>query len=1258
MKTSISRRLSSSGGCERKRVVARPLAYVCIHPSLTPCGFEPTVRIRMKLFSVLLSATALAPASFAAAVMTPVASFEIKEALPPGAKITALEVAPAVVKLHGCYDAVQLLVTATLADGGRLDVTRFAAYQMGGAVGAVTATGQMSPLANGKAQLTATLGGKSVKVPVEVVDFDPNQKVNFIRDVNPVIAQLGCSAGACHGAKDGKAGFKLSLRGYDPIYDVRSLVDDHAGRRVNFASPDDSLMLLKATGAVPHEGGQRTKFDDKYYRILRAWIADGAKLDLAAPRVTGIEVSPKDPVLQAIGSKQQMRIIATYADGRKRDVTAEGFIESGNTDVATTERGGLVSTLRRGEAPILARYEGNYAATIVTVMGDRSGFAWKEPEKWNKIDEFTAAKWQRMKILPSGLCSDEDFLRRVYLDLTGLPPTSEEVREFLADTRATRTKRDAVIDRLIGAPDYVDHWANKWADLLQVNRKFLGEDGTKLFREWIRQEIASNTPYDQFAKKILTASGSNRENPAASYYKVLRTPAETMENTTHLFLATRFNCNKCHDHPFERWTQDQYYQMSAFFAQVDLKKDPDGGNKTIAGTAVEGAKPLFEIAYDKAEGEMKHDRTGQITPPEFPFPAKFALTQENPTRRDQLAGWITSPDNRYFALSYVNRMWGYLMGVGLIDPLDDIRAGNPPSNPELLQWLAQEFIQGGFDVRRLQRLICQSRTYQLTLGTHKWNADDRTNYSHAMARRLPAEVLFDAVLRVTGSIPNFPGVKAGTRAAQLPDSGVDVPSGLLASLGRPARESACECERSSDIGLGSVMALLSGPAVSGAINDPKNEIARLASAVPDDRNLVDEIFLRTLNRHASEKETAGTLAAWKTIGGEHAQLTATLTEREKWWAPIYAQKQAERERSLAQAAAAVGARTEEIAPQVAEAARKREEKIAAEATALVAYEETLAAKLGRFVKSLDDCRLATPWTPLALLTTKANNNTVLSKLGDGSYLASGPSTGVQDYVITAESKVGNITGLLLEVLPDESLPGFGPGRAAGNFVLSELLVKWGDKAGKRSQKDAEFKGARADHTQKDYDVEGAINGKAEGGRDGWAIGGKVGEPHYARFKFAQPIGEAAGTSLTITLQQRFRDGFSIGRFRLWVTAAADPLELGVPENVAAVVRTPAADRTEEQTQILAGYQRATDLTLLKKQQALAKAKLPLPEDPALVVLKTTLATAELPVPIDPKLVQLRADADMSATQLANQRLTGAQDLAWAIINTPAFLFNR
>ncbi len=320
--------------------------------------------------------------------------------------------------------------------------------------------------------------------------------------------------------------------------------------------------------------------------------------------MTKIEVFPVNPVVQRIGSKQQLRVLATYASGEVRDVTREAFLESANSEVAVAGRAGLITAVRRGEAPILARFEGNYASTTLTVMGDRTGFVWTDPPTYGKIDELVAAKWKRMKILPSGLCTDAEFLRRVYLDLTGLPPTADDVRKFLADTRDSRVKRDELVDRLIGSPDFVDYWTNKWADLLQVNRKFLGVEGSVAFRNWIRAQVAANTPYDKFVRAIMTANGSNRENPAAAYFKILRDPAATMENTTQLFLAVRFNCNKCHDHPFERWTQDQYYQTAAYFAQVGLTADPASKGRMIGGTDVEAPKPLFEVVADTGKGEV------------------------------------------------------------------------------------------------------------------------------------------------------------------------------------------------------------------------------------------------------------------------------------------------------------------------------------------------------------------------------------------------------------------------------------------------------------------------------------------------------------------------------------------------------------------------------------------------------------------------------------------------------------------------------
>ncbi|MEO1999542.1 MAG: DUF1549 domain-containing protein, partial [Planctomycetaceae bacterium] len=739
------------------------------------------------------------------------------ESLPAKAKLTALTTNPKQVVLSNRYETVQLLVTSLRANGDSIDTTRMVHAQFAKPLATISRGGMLQPLADGETTLTLSLAGQSVVVPVRVEGLGSNPEVNFVQDVAPVLSKLGCNQGICHGAKDGKDGFKLSLRGYDPLFDTRALTDELSSRRVNMASPDNSLMLLKSAGAVPHVGTRLTGPGETPYEIIRRWIANGAKLDTDTPRVSSIELLPKNPVVQTLGTRQQMQVVATYSDGRRLDVTHLAFIDSGNTDIAEVTSGGLATVLRRGEAPILARFEGAYAATTVTAMGDRSGFAWKPMPANNFIDELVYEKLKRVKTLPSGLTDDAEFIRRVYLDLIGLPPSATELRAFLADQRATQVKRRELVGKLVGSQEYVEHWTNKWADLLQVNRKFLGPEGSADFRKWIRKEVSDNTPYNEFAHKILTAAGSNKQNPPASYFKVLRNAQDMMENTTHLFLAVRFNCNKCHDHPFERWTQDQYYETAAYFAQTRLKKDPVSGKREIGRTAVESGKPLFEIVEDAAKGEIQHARTGAVTAPRFPYESPH----DNPaktTRRQQLAAWITSPHNQYFATSYVNRVWGYLMGVGIIEPIDDIRAGNPPSNPELLNHLTTYFIEQGFDVQKLIQRICESNTYQRSIRTNRWNEDDSINYSHAIARRLPAEVLYDAIHRTMGSITKLPGVPAGTRAAQLPDAGVKLPSGFLATFGRPARESACECERSSGMQLGPIMALVSGPIVGNAIS--------------------------------------------------------------------------------------------------------------------------------------------------------------------------------------------------------------------------------------------------------------------------------------------------------------------------------------------------------------------------------------------------------------------------------------------------------
>jgi hypothetical protein len=887
-------------------------------------------------------------------------------------------------------------------------------------------------------------------------------------------------------------------------------------------------------------------------------------------------------------------------------------------------------------------------------MGDRTGFVWHPPETWSRIDELVAAKWQRMKIEPSELCSDADFLRRIYLDLTGLPPGSEEVRAFIGNTAPLREKRDAVIEKLIGSPEFVEHWTNKWCDMLQVNSKFLGGEGVRLFRDWIRKEVEANTPYDQFVRKIITANGSNKENPAASYWKILREPAEAMENTTHLFLATRFNCNKCHDHPFERWTQDQYYHLGAFFAQVQLTDDPASGAAKIAGTAVENARALYEVVKDKQEGEMVHIRTNKVAEPQFPYESK---RETNGSRREQLAAWMTSADNRYFAASYVNRLWGYLTGVGIIEPLDDIRAGNPPTNPELLEYLTKEFVQHGFDARHVIRLICKARSYQLGMATNKWNEDDKINYSHALARRLPAEVLYDSVLKVTGAPGRLPG---GVRANQLPDSGLDLPSGFLANLGRPARESSCECERKSDLGLGSVMALLSGPAVADAIGDPANHFAKLVSAEPDDAKLVDEIFYRVLNRPATEADVKKTIDSWNRLDAEHAALAGTLEAKEKEQVPIIAKAEADRVAAIDAAKKELARFEAEIVPRLAEADKKRLADLAAAEQAAKDYtEKSLAAVQANFEATVPAARTYTGWTPLDLAEVRATNGIELTKQPDGSVKAGGARPKGTEYVVKGDTKLAGITGVLLEVLPAADEGAFGPGRAAdGNFVLGELGVKVGDFGGSAATV-LKLTGAVADFSQQNFEVAKAIDGKRGDGNNGWAVSNQFGVPHYAAFQLEKPVGDAEkGIRFRFEMHQPREGGFAIARFRIWITTSNYPLNVGLPALVGEALKVPPQIRTKEQQAAIAAYWNENDPELRKRRLAAGKLQLPLPTDPGIIQRREAIAKAEAPIKFDPKLVQLRQDMEQSKTQIANKRLTGVQDLAWALINNPAFLFNR
>jgi hypothetical protein len=1089
---------------------------------------------------------------------------EATETLPSGAKVVRLEATPTTIDLKHPYDYRQILVTAKLESGETIDATRLAPLSAPADLVKISPTGLVRPVKDGDGIISMSLAGHSVQIPVRVRGQKEKYQVSFVRDVMPALSKIGCNQGTCHGAADGKAGFKLSLRGYDPLFDYRALTDDLEARRFNRAAPDRSLMLLKTTGGVPHVGGVLMQPGEPYYELLRTWIAEGVRFDPDSPRVQRIVVEPKDPLLPLPGMKQQLRVIAHYSDGSSRDVTAEAFVESSNTEIATVDKAGLVTGVRRGEATMLARYEGAYDASTVIVMGDRSGFVWQAPPIHNRIDTLVYEKLKQLKIQPSELCTDEEFIRRVYLDLTGLPPSPEEVRQFVADARPTRVKRDELVDRLVGHPEFVEHWTNKWADLLQVNRKFLGEKGAAVLRQWIRSAITSNMPYDQFVRTILTAGGSNIDNPPAAYFKILRDADSAMENTTQLFLAIRFNCNKCHDHPFERWTQDQYYHLAAYFAQVGRKEDPAYQGQRIGGTDVEVPKPLVEIIYDQKGGEVKHARTGQIVTPSFPY-VHAGLPPSQGTRREQLAAWITSKDNPYFARSYVNRLWAYLLGVGLIEPIDDIRAGNPPSNPKLLDYLTEEFVASGFNVQAMFKLICKSRVYQHSIATNRWNADDEVNYSHALARRLPAEVLFDSIYRALGATTKLPGLPAGARAAQLVDSAVPVPGGFLELFGKPPRESACECERSSGMMLGPVLNMVNGPVVAEAIRDPNNRLARWVREIRDDRQLVEEIFLAILCRRPTEAQIQIGLNALKAAQADYDRLVAMTQKRR---------------------------------------------------ADLAAFEATLPAKFDAWEKQYSQPIV---WTPLDLEGFQAATGSTFAKEKDGSVWVSGGQLNKPElYSFRAKTRPQGITAIRLEVLSDPRLPNKGPGRASnGNFVLNELRLRVSPASGqdKTTSHEVKFSDASADFSQGGYDVRSAVDGN-EG--TGWAVSPQTGQSHEAIFILDKSLTGDGEWILSFELDQRYPDRqHTIGKFRISVTTHPEPKRQPLPAPVAAALAIPKEKRTPEQQATIVKYLRSMDPELARLEKAVR----------------------ESPPPPD-------------------VRLVGAQDLAWALINSPAFLFNR
>jgi len=664
-------------------------------------------------------------------------------------------------------------------------------------------------------------------------------KVGFVRDVEPILNKVGCTQGTCHGAAKGKNGFKLSLRGYDPEYDYRALITDLSGRRFNRTDPARSLMLLKPTAQVPHGGGLRFEIGSAYYNTILQWITEGTDFgDPVSATVAKLEVTPPEILFDKPGPNRQLAVTAHYADGSTREVAKEAIYTSNTPTIAEVSDSGVVTSVRKGEAAMLVRYEGKLAVVNVTALTEKQDFKWSGFPENNYIDKYVAAKLQRVKILPSDLTTDAEFLRRVSYDLIGLPPTVEQIRAFVADKTENRQKRSRKIEELMARPEFVDHWSLKWGDLLQVNRARLGDKGMWAFRDWIRESVSSNKPYDRMVRELLTARGSTYQNPPANFFRFTRDPKVAMETTTQLFLGVRMVCAQCHDHPFEKWTQNQYFQLTAFFGAVGIKDGMDSNE---------------EIIYDKREeAEIHHPKDNRVVPAKFLFGGENIKPQEAHLR-EALADWLTSPSNDLFGKSMANRIWSYFFGRGIIEPVDDIRASNPPVNPQLLDALTKDFVDHGFDLRRLIRTIVNSRTYQLSFHANAWNDDDESNFSHAAPRRLTAEELYDGLYIATGTKPFLRELPKDFTAEQFPDPSFGK-GGFLDLFGRPERQTSCECERRSDVSLVQALNLVNGSTIAEAVSDEDGRVSKLILRGASDKELVEELYLAALGRPPDGRE--------------------------------------------------------------------------------------------------------------------------------------------------------------------------------------------------------------------------------------------------------------------------------------------------------------------------------------------------------------------------------------------------------------------
>ena len=768
-----------------------------------------------------------------------------------------LEITPSRLTLDGAGERGRAFVTAVKADGTRVDVTDRARFQLSAPVATVLGEGRIAAARNGRAQLVAAFAGARAVVPVEVRDAGQPRRLSFQYDVLPVLSRAGCNQGACHGNSEGKGGFKLSLKGEDPDTDWSTIVTAGHGRRVNPADPGASLLLLKAVSAMPHAGGMRFRQDSEEFRTLAAWIASGAPNDTPdAPRLTALDVSPRQQVLVLPAGMVRLSVTGRFSDGTARDLTEKAIYNCGDPALQV-EADGKVSAERFADATVLVRFADAMQQTRLTFVPARKDFAWKPIPAGNWIDELQFARLRTLRLMPSALSSDSEFLRRAYLDAIGTLPTPEEVRAFLTDK--SQVKRAKLIDGLLQRPEFDDFWTLKWSDVLRIEERTLDPKGVVAYRDWIKNAVHSDMPLDEMARTLLTATGSTYSNPPANYYRRTRDPIELAETTAQIFMGTRMLCAKCHNHPFERWKQEDYYALASCFAKVDRKiqnverKDKFDLHELIGEETISVAQ----------KGEVDNPRTRKAVAARLPLTTQPLAGVEAADPRVAFAKWLTGPENPYFARALVNRIWYHLNGKGIVDPVDDLRDSNPASNPELLDRLAREFAQHKYSLRYVVRTVMNSRTYQLSSLPNKTNEDDDRFFSRAVASRIPAEVLIDAISQATGAAGSFEGFPEGTRAIQLYAKKRKDP--FLRTFGQPQRESVCECERGNDTTLAQSFTLISGGVMDGKLKKPDNRIGKLVQAGKPDGEIVTELYLATVSREptSGERERAVQYVAGK-----------------------------------------------------------------------------------------------------------------------------------------------------------------------------------------------------------------------------------------------------------------------------------------------------------------------------------------------------------------------------------------------------------